>query len=66
MSYGVCICSECNREVHQALRVSRRVWFHCDDRSELCQNAVAQRADSKAQIRGEYCLEDAMGEELPE
>ena len=59
MSYGVLICSECDREAHRIRRGERTVWFHCEDQTDLCPNAVATFADNESQIKGQYCLADA-------
>lgn len=67
MSYGVVVCSHCHREVHQARdREQRLYWYHCQDRTRLCQDAQAAHAKSKSLIVGPACMADDYGNELPE
>lgn len=59
MSFGVFICSECDREAHLRRGDGRLVWYHCADKTALCSNAIAMFAENVSQIKGEYCLADA-------
>lgn len=58
MSYGIVICSECKREVHQGSWMVDRAWVHCDDSTVICQSATAVYPKSKAEIKGHYCGKD--------
>ncbi len=65
MSYGVCICSKCFHEVHQARdQYQILYWYHCDRKDRICVGASAAYAKRKAEIQGKYCLMDACGQKL--
>lgn len=57
MSYGVVMCSKCQREVHQ----SNTGWFHCDDKSDICVGADRPYARSPSDLKGEWCGVDSCG-----
>lgn len=71
MSWGMCICSKCHREIHQngesfegGLRKS--VWQHCEDNTPICESATAQHAQSLKEVSGRYCGCDGLpGQEPP-
>lgn len=62
MSYGMCICSVCRREVHQA---RDRSWYHCDfgewkgRGGPMCEGAEAVfpklTEDGQPMANGDYC-----------
>lgn len=55
MSYGVCICSKCFHEVHQARdQYQILYWYHCDRKDRICVGASADYAKRKAEIKGKY------------
>lgn len=63
MSWGMCICSTCKREVHQTGEIftggiRRATWQHCDDKSEICLGARADYAQSLSEVKGKWCGSD--------
>ena len=62
MSWGMCICSRCRREVHQ----SNTGWYHCDDKSDVCVGADMPYAQSLSEVSGKYCGRDGVpGQKAP-
>lgn len=62
MSYGLAICSICRHEVHQngpfdEIR-KRRLWLHCEDKTPICDGAVARYPDKFATVLGNPCKRD--------
>ena len=61
MSYGLCVCSECRREVHQRSDVAGNLfWFHCEDGSRIdleCKGTSAYPKD-RSDIKGKFCGAD--------
>lgn len=53
MSYGLVICSECKREVHQD--GPNNTWRHCEDKTPRCLNAMSVYPESTASIKGKFC-----------
>lgn len=53
MSYGLLICSECNREVHQD--GPNQTWRHCETKTPMCANAMRLYPKSAADINGKFC-----------
>lgn len=64
MSYGLVICSECKREVHQKRRPypvddsKPFEWFHCEDQTPRCKGASGSFPRSKDEIAGKFCGRD--------
>lgn len=63
MSWGICICSICKREVHQKRSIpgdfnSKLVWYHCDDTAAICEGATAAYPKSNDEIVGKWCGSD--------
>ena len=58
MSYGVVMCGECYREVHQE---SDRTWFHCEDQTPMCAGAGRQFPRRPDELRGKWCGADSCG-----
>lgn len=54
MSYGIVICSQCDREVHQEVTG----WKHCEDGSPRCKGAVSAYPMSTDEILGKWCGKD--------
>lgn len=63
MSWGMCICSKCKREVHQ----SGTGWFHCEDKTDVCPGSEhPPYAQSLSEVRGKYCGMDGIpGKKAP-
>lgn len=59
MSYGIVICSNCNRELHQDgdLNISNG-WRHCEDGSRVCFDGSAIYPESENDIKGRWCGRD--------
>ena len=55
MSSGLCICTECKKEVHQDLNMQ---WIHCDDASVLCSGAKPEYPKTRSEIQGIPCGRD--------
>jgi len=58
MSWGMCICSGCRREVHQdgAKDANNRTgWTHCEDHTPICPNSRADYAQTIAEVKGKWC-----------
>lgn len=59
MSYGLVVCSECRRELHQSGdHKIERGWIHCEDKTPRCIGATTDSVESATQIRGKYCGAD--------
>lgn len=54
MSYGIMVCANCKREVHQ----DKPGWYHCEDSTLICDEARPVYAESKEAIKGAYCGRD--------
>jgi hypothetical protein len=52
MSYGLLICSMCQREVHQG---KDRRWHHCEDKTPC---AAVIYAEKESDIKGKWCGRD--------
>lgn len=61
MSYGVVMCSVCQREVHQSGSWPNRAWAHCEDGSAICEGARAAYPRTPAELKGEWCGADSCG-----
>ena len=63
MSWGMCICSECKREVHQGRRKDQSLyWFHCEDKTDACLGSRADYAQTTAEVKGRWCGMDGRPE----
>lgn len=61
MSYGLVICSKCQREIHQdGPKPIENGWRHCEDKSPRCEGASAVFPKTKAEIKGKWCGADDM------
>jgi hypothetical protein len=63
MSYGLVICSQCKREVHQTGprdQHGKYGWQHCEDKTARCEAAESVYPAAKSDIRGQYCGHDGM------
>jgi hypothetical protein len=58
MSYGIVVCSKCNREIHQHTNAKSRQWYHCEDSTGMCDQADAIYPASMQQVKGNYCGKD--------
>lgn len=59
MSYGIVICSVCDREVHQdGDKGIRNGWRHCESGAVICIGGQAIYPDSESQIVGRWCGRD--------
>jgi hypothetical protein len=56
MSYGVVMCSKCNREVHQG-----NGWYHCEDHEDICVGGQAVYPKSPDELKGKWCGTDSCG-----
>jgi len=67
VSYGICICSNCKREVHQDGGPNGRggwLWTHCEDKTPMCNGSDAIYPESRDDIRGKWCGADGLGQTL--
>jgi len=55
VSTGLVICSVCGLEAHQA---QDHTWFHCSERTPLCEGAYAAYPRYAQDVRGPACLAD--------
>jgi hypothetical protein len=65
VSYGLVICNQCKREVHQdgspTLPNGPNTWRHCEDKTPRCVGAVSIYPSARADIAGKWCGRDEMG-----
>lgn len=58
MSSGLAICSVCHREIHQGvvgIGWPEHRWWHCNDRSAICEGARAEYPRNYGDIVGAFC-----------
>jgi hypothetical protein len=63
MSWGMCICSVCKREVHQdgaKDAQGRTRWTHCEDKTPICEHGLAEYAQDLREVKGKYCGRDGI------
>lgn len=68
MSWGMCICSTCKREVHQdgPMKDGRRGWTHCENSTPMCDGARADYVQTLSEVKGKWCGCDGKpGESCP-
>jgi len=59
MSYGLAICANCHKEVHQTGDSTiEKGWIHCEDNTPRCADAGSIYAEDKTQIVGNWCGAD--------
>jgi hypothetical protein len=59
VSYGIVICSMCQREVHQDGDENvERGWRHCEDGTPRCIGSTSDYPESESQIKGRWCGRD--------
>ena len=52
MSTGLLVCNKCMREIHQR---GDRKWFHCEDKTLLCEGASGIYPKDDSEIKGKWC-----------
>lgn len=55
MSYGLCICDQCQHEVHQD--GPDHAWRHCEDKTTICLEGKPIYAKQE-DVVGKCCLRD--------
>lgn len=59
MSYGLVMCSECKREVHQTREADDElVWKHCEDGTVMCYDGSAVYPQDRSEVKGRVCGRD--------
>lgn len=56
MSYGLVVCSYCNREIHQD--GPDHTWRHCEDKTPRCIGAAGRYPATAGEIVGTWCGAD--------